>query len=195
MKNNEAFISKLRDEMLQIKERRFKIQIAKVTAIGSLIGVGSILIDKFEVTQFFYIVPFIAIAFDLFVIGESFTLKRIANFISTVKEEHDDAEFKWEQFVKSNPNKYSSPANSIITVLTALGSFFILFFKSNLGVAWFNNILNSTWFFVTLICLLLMFLVDRKLAKVKWNKPYDAKPSSPNKNPEKGNKSIEMKEN
>ena len=90
------FLFKLREEMAQIEQRRFQFQLAKVTSLGTLTGVGILLVEKLKIQTLFYVIPFIALAFDLFIASESFRLKRISNFISKEKQETRDIEFRWE---------------------------------------------------------------------------------------------------
>ena len=65
--SDEDFYLKLRDDMLQTKQRRFQYQLAKVTSLGSLVGIGALLIKDVMLTMFFYVIPFISFAFDLLI--------------------------------------------------------------------------------------------------------------------------------
>ena len=97
--NEDAFYGKLREDMLQTRRRRFQYQLAKIGSIGSLVGVATLVVEKTDVTLFYYVIPFVATAFDFYVLGESFTMRRMAAFIRQHKAGTNDIEFKWEEFV------------------------------------------------------------------------------------------------
>ena len=108
----------LREEMQQVRRSRFQCQLAKVTAVGSLIGAGALLTKQSDTYMLFYIVPFVAVAFDLFALGESFTMRRMHTF---VKKRSSGAEKQWQDYVAKHPNRYTAYGNLGITVLCALG--------------------------------------------------------------------------
>ena len=109
-KLDEAFYFKLRDEMQQTRQRRFQFQLAKVTSLGTLVGAASLLIKNFELNIFFYVIPFIAFSFDLLIVSESFTLRRLSFFIFEEKKSAQGAEHRWELFVRNNPDRFASTA-------------------------------------------------------------------------------------
>jgi hypothetical protein len=119
------FFKMLREEMLQVRRSRFQCHLAKVTAVGSLIGAG-VLLMKPDTSQtelsparvLFYIVPFVAVVFDVFALGESFTMRRMHAF---VKECSSGAEKRWQMYVDKHPNRYTTWGNMLITALFALG--------------------------------------------------------------------------
>ncbi|MBU7581760.1 MAG: hypothetical protein KAF91_02410 [Nostoc sp. TH1S01] len=164
---DKEFLLKLREDMYNTRQRRFQYQLAKVTSITTLLGAGGLLVEKLQLTMFFYIIPFLAIAFDFFILGESFTLRRIASFIQVYKQEFKDAESKWEEFVKKNPDRFSSVANFIITVSSSLGCFLILFLKDSTKT-WFFHPLNIFWFCSLIILLILLRIIERRMSKRQW---------------------------
>jgi hypothetical protein len=165
--DDKEFFSKLRDDIHHTRQRRFQYQITKVTSLSSLVGIASLLVKGIPLTAFLYVIPFLAIAFDCFILGESFTLRRMANFIQTYKSDLPDAEFKWETFVRANPDKLSSIANFIVTVASFLGCFIILAL-SNPSQNWFSSPLNAMWFISLAVSLTLLRLVERSISKKKW---------------------------
>lgn len=166
--SDEDFYLKLRDDMLQTKQRRFQYQLAKVTSLGSLVGIGALLIKDVMLTMFFYVIPFISFAFDLLIFAESFNLKRMTKFICEEKKDRKDAEFRWEEFVKRNPGKLASIGNYLLTLIAVIGSFIILIFISGNPGLWFKDIYNLIWI-TTMIAILILFrMVEIKSGKRKW---------------------------
>lgn len=165
---NKEFFLTFREDMYHTRQRRFQYQITKVTSLTTLMGGGSLLVDKLQITMLFYIIPFLAIAFDFFILGESFTLRRMARFTQIYKQESQDAESRWENFVKANPDKFSSIANLIITFSSFVGCFLILIFKNGGGTAWFFQPLNMLWFCFMIALLVGLRLIERRISKRKW---------------------------
>ena len=164
---DKEFFSKFRDDLHHTRQRRFQYQITKVTSLSSLVGIASLLVKGVPLTAFLYVIPFLAIAFDFFILGESFTLRRMANFIQTYKRDLPDAEFQWETFVRANPDKLSSIANFIITVASFLGCSVILVL-SNSSQNWFFEPLNVVWFISLTVSLILLRLVERSIRRKEW---------------------------
>lgn len=168
---DEDFFLKLREEILKTRDRRIQFQLGKLTSIGSLIGIGALLVEKMKVDALFYILPFIAIVFDLFILAESFTLKRITSFISLYNENTDinDAETKWERYVKKYPDKLFSYANLGLTLASLIGSAGILMFKNSSPIIWLKSILNLSWLFITLVSILtIKYWVEAKVMNRNW---------------------------
>jgi hypothetical protein len=138
------FLAKLREEMGQCVQRRFQFQLAKVTSLGTLIGAGVLLVKDIQLTVFFYVIPYIAMTFDLFIVSESFRLRRLSSFVHNEKKKFGDAEFRWEAFVRANPGRLASIANYLFTVITATGCTIILVMMQGPNL-WFKNAFNIVW--------------------------------------------------
>ena len=167
-KEDSDFFNKLREDMLQTRQRRFQYQITKVTSLGGLIGVASLLTQGLPVETIFYIIPFIAMAFDFFILSESFTLRRMAAFVQSYKQEARDAESQWEKFARMNPDRFSSVANFIVTTASCLGCFLMLLSLNQRPLQWLFNPVNPVWLLTVIICLMLFKRLEAKLLKQQW---------------------------
>lgn len=157
--------------MLQCRQRRFHQQLAKITSVGTLIGVASMLLDKLHLAVFFYVIPFVAFGFDLFLIGESFTMRRLAAFVREAKTRNLDLEFCWEEFVRLNPNKYSTVGNLGFTLIAAIGSILIVVLTNAARSPWFNNLFNICWLLVIVIFFVSLVCIEQRLAHRTWSVP------------------------
>jgi hypothetical protein len=166
--NDKTFFEKLREDMLQTRHRRFQYQLTKIASIGFLIGVATIVIEKTDLPLFYYVIPFIAIAFDFFILSESFTMRRMAAFIRYYKSEINDVEFKWEEFVKLNPDKMASIANKIVTLSCSIGCFLILLLTSHSPLSWIKNGMNLIWLLAMISCIVGVGLVEIAFSKRAW---------------------------
>jgi hypothetical protein len=172
---DEDFFLKLRDDMLQTKQRRIQYQLAKITALGALMWAGILIVEKMQLALIFYVTPFIAISFDLFISGESFILKRMTSFIEYYKKKKNkkkknikDAEWSWEEFVKKNPDRLMLFANFSISLATFTGSFLILIYKSHSQGTSFWGWWNLTWVIIASIGLITPLLLNWWFRKKVW---------------------------
>lgn len=134
-------------------------------------GIASMLFDKAKLPLFFYVIPFVALAFDLFIIGESFTMKRMTEFIRWIKSEQQDVEFSWEKFVQLNPNKFSNFGNLVITLIATIGSLLILLITHNSPASWFSIAVNVVWLVAAAVTIILIAFLNYRLLYKKWSFP------------------------
>jgi drug/metabolite transporter (DMT)-like permease len=167
--NDKSFFAKLREDMFHTRGRRFQYQLAKVTSIGSLMGASALVGQNHIVALFYYIIPFVAIAFDLFILGESFTLRRLAAFIRHQKARAYDSEVEWERFVKRNADILASLANLIITVSCAVGCSLILILASSKPTDWFSNGLNICWLCSVFFLILVLRMTEARAVRRTWS--------------------------
>jgi hypothetical protein len=123
-RTNDTFLGELRQEIMFSQERRGKIVRLKLTFISSFFGLGSL--NKFEINNvsfhteyLFYIIPIIALIFDLYVMGEDFGIKRAAKFIKN-RLETPQTEKDWENSVDLKRDRFSYIA-FILSALLILG--------------------------------------------------------------------------
>lgn len=166
--SSSGFFMKLREEMQQSRDRRFKLQLAKVTSMSSLLGIGTLLIEKLELNIFFYLIPFIPIAFDIFILAISFHIRRIATFISNEGESVPPSEAKWESFVSLNPDRFARIANLLITTLFSVASCTVLIYKSKSFYQWIGSIWNIIWLIILFIVILAIKITETRLSRKDW---------------------------
>lgn len=165
---DQEFFFKLREEMNNAMHRRFQLQLAKITSLGTLIGAGTILIKNTSLSVFFYVIPFVAVCFDLLITSESFTIRRLSSFIFKEKESIKDIEFRWEQYVRDNPGKFAAIASNLFTLIIAVGCAVILIMSAKSSSAWLKSLANITWMIFLVAFLTLNRYVDRQPGRKKW---------------------------
>jgi hypothetical protein len=96
------FIKDLRAEIINSQDRRGKLLLLKLTFVSSFFGLGSFKDFSIEAGNIvlessfaFYLIPFIALIFDLYLMGEDYGIKRAGNFIRKNKYT-PTAEKEWE---------------------------------------------------------------------------------------------------
>jgi hypothetical protein len=139
---DEEFRAKLREDMLQTRARRSQLHLAKVTAIGTIATAGTLLKGAAGVPMIAYLAPLIALAFDLLICGESFTLRRMRQFVLWYGTP-GSAEQDWEEFVGQNRERFAVTGNFTITAVTVGGSITSLLTQS--AGNFFHSVLNILW--------------------------------------------------
>jgi hypothetical protein len=119
------WILKLQDEMLETRKRRFKYQLVKLTSIGAAFTAGALFFEKLQTALVFHIIPLLALSIDLFIAGESFTLRRLSFFVAHSQKK--DYLQSWWKFVQTNPDRLARTANFLTTCLVSIGSVVLLF--------------------------------------------------------------------
>jgi hypothetical protein len=122
------FNDKLRDEIYLGQKRRHDFIIRKLTFCTSLLGLGSMrIVIKYDESIYFtpllFLVPIIAIAFDLYIISEDYGIKRAGEFISRQNRNISKSESDWEGSFLHDHKDYLAPfAFYFITLIMLAGS-------------------------------------------------------------------------
>lgn len=128
MQNNTDFLKNLRNEIIQTQERRSSFVRQKLTFVTSLLGVGSISFGgKTETSILLYLAPIIAFVFDLYILGEDFSIKRAGGFLGRKDSEACEEEKKWEKRCRDNRDPFSQLANPLLSLLILILSSILLF--------------------------------------------------------------------
>ena len=143
-------------------------QLVKLTSLGSLFGLGLLLIKDENLFMFFYVIPFISFSFDLLIFAESFNLKRMSVFLRFEKKNQNDVEFRWENFIKDNPSKLATIGNNIITLVAIIGSSIFLISRSENLTIWFKDLMNIIWLTLLIGLLLLFRVIETKSLQKNW---------------------------
>lgn len=119
------FIEHLHNEKISAQETRSKYVIKKLVFATVLLGAGSSNISNYDFEALLYIVPFLAIVFDLYILGEDYGIKRLGIFLketTTVSLEE-----KWEIWVHDNRDKFSAISMPFLTSLICVSAYSILY--------------------------------------------------------------------
>lgn len=122
MKSDDDFLRDLRNELISNQGHRATFIKLKLTFVVGLLGLGAISGSQSVTTApLLYLVPIVALVFDLYILGEDFGIKRIGHFIKSSPaapiEEHI-----WENVVDSVRDRYTyyaGPLTSLIAILAA----------------------------------------------------------------------------
>lgn len=128
MQTNNDFPKNLRNEIIQTQERRSSLVRQKLTFVTSLLGIGSISFGgKTETSILLYLAPIIAFVFDLYILGEDFSIKRAGGFLGRKDSNTCEEEKEWEKRCRQNRDPFSQLANPLLSLLVLILSSVILF--------------------------------------------------------------------
>jgi hypothetical protein len=123
MRDDGEFLKDLRTEIQATQDRRFAYIRQKFVFVVGLFGVGSIsILDTVDTLWVFYLVPFVAFAFDLYIYGEDFGVKRAGAFIRKPSTKCPQNEKEWEEYVNRHRDPMTKTAGAILSILVLLGS-------------------------------------------------------------------------
>lgn len=122
MRDSSDFIRELRAEINASQTRRNGFVQAKLTFLVGLLGVGNLTIGNASQTSLLlYLVPIVAFIFDLYIMGEDFSIKRAGIFIA--KSPYSPAEeHLWEEGVSRWKDPFvilATPLSSLVVLLAA----------------------------------------------------------------------------
>jgi hypothetical protein len=112
-------------EKFTSQSRRQQLTLRKVTWIIVLFAASTLKLPIDLKTQdFLYIVPFIAIIFDLYILGESFGIRRFARHM---REEYSNwPDGKWETFMMGRRDPFSTSGLAYSTLVILVGAGLLL---------------------------------------------------------------------
>lgn len=121
------FLKHLHEEKLRIIETRTKYTLQKLAFVTGLMGLGSlnITVGKIDFSYLVYLAPWVAIAFDFYIMGEDYSVKRIGAFLKTLSLAR--SERQWEQWVADNRDPFAPWAMPMLTTLIFLGAALIAY--------------------------------------------------------------------
>ena len=151
------FFSKLRQEIAETQKRRQRLDLLKIGFVSALLGFGSVKIqDIISFYRMLYIVPLVAVFFDMLIMGEHFSIKRIGAFLRIKSPENIEKEY--ETYVATNRDKFFKYGSRGFTVLSFIAAYYILtVYQGDSSLK--DNINNVIWFLGLFIFYIVVLIV------------------------------------
>lgn len=126
------FLKHLRSEKLKAEEARTTYTLKKLAYATTLLGLGSLDIDIGQITAIgpinlgylLYLAPWVALAFDLYILAEDYSVKRFGAFLW--KNSPDVLERGWEEWVSENRDPFAPFAMPALTTLVLIAAALII---------------------------------------------------------------------
>ena len=87
MNTSAKFREQLRAEQQMHKDHRFKYVIYKLSFVTALFSIGSLGLENETLISLVYLVPIVAVCYDIYIFAEDYKVKRIGVFLL---ETHED---------------------------------------------------------------------------------------------------------
>jgi hypothetical protein len=157
MAEEPEFIRHLREEKLKAQETRSDYTQKKLAYVTALLGIGVLKIEQLDLNPVLYLVPFVAAAFDLYILAEDYSVKRIGAYLRAHSSEA--VEQTWEAWVTRNRDSFALIAMPILSSLMLAGAAIIISIASG------GNIpaLYWPWLVVGLLPSWALFFLYRRL--------------------------------
>jgi isopentenyldiphosphate isomerase len=160
-KQDAEFSKHLHEEKLRTLEARTTYTIQKLIFVTGLLGLGSldVKVGSVDLSFLVYLAPWLAIAFDFYIMGEDYSVKRIGAFLGNKSPEN--IEKQWETWVAANRDPFAPLAIPILTTLILIGSTIITYQQHSAS----QEPLFILWMVVTFLTIWLSFFHFRWLRK------------------------------
>ena len=119
---SEQFLIDLYEEKLKHKGHRLQLLLQKLFFIVGLFGAGTIKIANVDLNNLLYFVPFVAMAYDMYIFAEDFKVKRVGLFVQLISNVTCEDERQWESWVGSHREPLAVFASLVLTVIALLAS-------------------------------------------------------------------------
>src|SRR5438552_3432657 len=120
----ESVSKKIHSEIAETQKRRFQLYVLKIGFVTALLGFGGIHIQ--EVSSFYqalYLVPLVAVFFDLLIMGEHISIRRMGTYLRLHSEEDEKT---YEDYVMRHRDKFITVGLVGFTTLSFVAAFFLL---------------------------------------------------------------------
>lgn len=120
------FLARIYKEISETQQRRHKLDLLKITFVSALLGFGAIKVGNIATFyQTLYLAPLVAVFFDLLIMGEHFSIRRLGAFLRL--HSTDQLERTWEGFVSKNRDKFFKSGSRGFTALSYIGAIALLY--------------------------------------------------------------------
>lgn len=157
--NEEEFLKHLRSEKLKAQEWRTTYTFKKLAYATALLGLGSLDINigpitavgKVNLGLLLYLAPLVALAFDLYILGEDYSVKRFGTFLG--QNSRDGLERNWEKWVSEHRDPFAPFAMPALTTLVLIGASIVIWIEGSaegsIFWAWLVLTASLTWVLYT----------------------------------------------
>ena len=125
--NDQEFLRALHEEKIRTQNERTQLITMKLAFIAVLFGLGSVNMGiRFDIADIFwllYIIPLVAISYDLYIMSADSRIKRIGAFLGRNPVSlAGKAEREWERFCASYRDGMAPSANMFFSAIVTLGA-------------------------------------------------------------------------
>ena len=123
--SDQEFLRALHEEKIRTQDERAELATNKLTFIAVLFGLSSVNIgiDIANLYWLLYLVPLVAISYDLYIMSADSRIKRIGVFLGqSPSSVAGEAEREWERFSTMHKDGLGPSANMFVSVIVTVGA-------------------------------------------------------------------------
>ena len=167
--NDQEFLRALHEEKIRTQNERTQLITMKLAFIAVLFGLGSVNMGiRFDIADIFwllYIIPLVAISYDLYIMSADSRIKRIGVFLGRNPVSlAGKAEREWERFCASYRDGMAPSANMFFSAIVTLGA--AAFIHTQGG--WTEKIMKlwfAVWLVGSLTAIIILWMRHQMLIK------------------------------
>ena len=159
----EEFIRTIHEEKLNTMKEREKYARDKILFILGIMGFGSLNfgVSGFKSGEILYIVPLVAIGYDLYINAYDEGIKRIGAFLRSPNSCSSNCEKDYEIYVATKRGKYAPIANVLFSLIGTIGAFIIVLLSTGLVI--------QLWWFAILSGIIIFMFISHKRHIMKFD--------------------------
>ena len=153
----DEFIRTLHEEKLNTMKEREKYARDKILFVLGIMGFGSLNfgVSGFKSSEILFIVPLVAIGYDLYINAYDEGIKRIGAFLRRPNSCSSKCEKDYEIYVAGKRGKYAPIANVLFSLIGTIGALFIVFLST-------GPVIQLWWFVILGIIVIVMYISHRR---------------------------------
>lgn len=152
------FLSKLYDEKLKHKEHRHEFVKQKLLFIIGLSSIGSLNnTGHFDFSILLYFIPFVAIAYDVYICSEDFKIKRIGVYVRRTEAFKGTDDANWETWLNEggeNREQMASIASFVLTLITLFSTSYLLHHRDKT-----DTFVYGWWLGISIAMIVIVYVV------------------------------------
>jgi hypothetical protein len=123
MREDADFLKALRAEIAAIQSERDQLIRQKIAFVIGLFGIGSVkFLAPVNTVALLYMAPLVAIAFDMYIVGKEFRVRRAGAFFLEPSTKAPDNERDWETFVRKKRDPFARYAGGLLSGIVLIAS-------------------------------------------------------------------------
>lgn len=161
--NQKEFLQALHNEKIKTQSERADYTKNKLAFVIGLFGLGSLKIGDVESHWILYLIPLVAIGYDLYIRAADVSIKKMGAFLR-FNSVTTTSEKEWENFSAKYRDTIAPIANTLFTLVVTIVAAMYIYALEQIRNSIFLSVFVS-WFFVFLIIIVWMWRTHRKIIR------------------------------
>ena len=135
---HKEFLQSLHNEKIKTQSERATYVNSKLAFVTGLFGLGSLNIGTMELHWLLYLIPLVAIGYDLYIRAADLSIKKIGAFLRSHPESGTgESEKAWESFSAKCRDSIAPIANTLFTLVVTIAAALYIYVQNQLKTEFF----------------------------------------------------------